>query len=89
MLMPVASVTLVGLFGAVVALASRGWSPRAALGRGLVGSWAGFVVGGIVGLMVDVVSHSGQYVAILGHLGAIVGTASMLRPAPARARPAK
>jgi hypothetical protein len=87
--MPVASVTLIGLFGAVVALASRGWSSRAALGRGLVGAWVGFVVGGTVGLMVDVVSHSGQYVAILGHLGAIVGTASMLRPRPTRARPVR
>ena len=88
MLMPLASVTLIGLLGAVVVVGSHRWSPGVALGRGLLGAWAGFVVGAIVGVAVDVVSHSGVYVAIFGHLAAVIGTASTLRSKRARARPA-
>jgi hypothetical protein len=89
MLMPLASVTLIGLLGAVVVLGSCRWSPGVALGRGLLGAWAGFVVGAIVGVTIDIVSHNGAYVAIVGHLGAAVGTASTLRPTRAWARPSK
>ena len=88
MLMPLASVTLIGLLGALVVVGSHRWSPGAALGRGLLGAWVGFVVGAIVGVTIDVVSHDGAWVAILGHLAAVMGTASMLRPERARARQA-
>lgn len=87
MLMPLASVTLLGVLGAVVVIGSRRWSPRVAVGRGLLGAWAGFVVGAIVGVAIDIASHDGVYVAVVGHLGAAVGTASALRPPRAPAGP--
>jgi hypothetical protein len=89
MLMPFASVTLIGLLGAVTVLGSRRWPPAVALGRGLAGAWAGFVVGAIVGLAIDIVSHDGVYVAVVGHLGAVAGTAAALRRRRAWAHPAQ
>jgi hypothetical protein len=40
---------------------------------GVVGAWVGFVVGAIIGVAIDVVVRSGIYLAIVGHLMAVVG----------------
>lgn len=44
--------------------------------RGFFGAWAGFAAGALIGLMLDVISQSGHWVPLLGHLGAVA--ASML-----------
>ena len=71
--MPLLSVTLIGL---VVGLASIALGRRdylSALMLGPAGAWAGFVLCGIPGVMVDVVAGSGVWVAVFGHVGAIGG----------------
>jgi hypothetical protein len=57
MLMPVISVTLIGVLGGLVVLVSRRRPPGVALGHGLRGAWTGFVVGAIVGVTVDIVTR--------------------------------
>jgi hypothetical protein len=88
MLLPWASVTLIGVLAGLIALASRRRSPGSALGRGLLGAWIGFVLGAIVGVTVDIVTHNGYYLAVVGHLGAVagatlaLGTTRSLAPGP-------
>lgn len=75
MLLPILSVTVIGLIiGVGVGVAglrgSRGWP---AIARGLIGGWAGFLAGALVGVAVDVVFHTGVWVAVAGHAGAVAG----------------
>ena len=73
MLFPTLSVTVIGLLVSLVALlkgAPRSWR---SLALGVVGTWMGFIVGGIVGVTVDVILATGIYVAIVGHLAAAAG----------------
>lgn len=73
--MPTLSVTVIGLLGAVVtAVGARRISGGAVL-RGLGGAWLGFGVGALVGVVIDVVTAGGTFVPVLGHAGAVAGTA--------------
>lgn len=78
MLFPTLSVTLVGVIGALVALVARRHRPGAAFLLGIGGAWLGFLLGAVVGVTADVVLRSGIYVAIVGHLVAVAGTAVAL-----------
>lgn len=72
MLMPALSVTLIGIVVGAAAIVARK-RPKAALGRAFVGAWLGFVAGAVPGVIADILSGSGAYVAVLGHAGAAVG----------------
>ncbi|HEX6198166.1 MAG TPA: hypothetical protein VFZ37_19805 [Jiangellaceae bacterium] len=72
MLMPALSVTLIGILVAAGGIVVRK-PPRATFVRALVGAWLGFVAGAVPGLIADVLSGSGAYVAVLGHVGAVAG----------------
>lgn len=74
MLMPFLSVTAIGLLAGVAGHLVRD-GDHAVL-RGFFGAWAGFAAGGLVGLVLDVTTQSGQWVPVLGHLGAVVGSAT-------------
>ena len=79
MLMPFVSVTVIGLIGGAFVARSRRLDPGGPVGLGVLGAWLGFIGGAIVGVTIDVVAHTGIYVAVLGHLGALAGTALILR----------
>lgn len=78
MLMPTFSVSAIGLIGALAALLVRRQPAGAAFGRGLLGAWAGFLLGGVLGVAIDVITHNGVFVVYLGHLGALLGTIWLL-----------
>jgi outer membrane lipoprotein SlyB len=83
MFIPAISVTFIGLVVGV--LASPRWGLVRGLIRGLGGAWIGFVVGGLLGAIVDVVSGTGIWVAVAGHIGAFAG-AVLLSNAAKRCR---
>lgn len=72
MLFPALSVTSIGLVvGGIVA--SELGHPVRPLAIGIFGAWFGFVAGAIVGIGIDVAIGSGIWVAIAGHLAAVLG----------------
>jgi hypothetical protein len=73
MIMPLVSVTFIGLTVAVALAAARQRSIPGALGRGIAGAWAGFACGALVGLTADVVLSAGGTLAVVGHYAAIGG----------------
>jgi hypothetical protein len=88
MLMPALSVTAIGIIVGVAAIVARK-QPKTALVRTIVGAWLGFVAGAVPGIIADVMSGSGVYVAVLGHAGAAVGAVMAVArrtvtPAPSR-----
>lgn len=68
---PTTSVTLIGLVigGLWIAFTRERW----ALLGGLVGAWAGFVVGTLAGVSFDVIFGTGSGVVLAGHALAVVG----------------
>jgi uncharacterized membrane protein YeaQ/YmgE (transglycosylase-associated protein family) len=46
---------------------------------GVVGAWLGFAVGALIGVAIDVIASTGIYVAIVGHLMAVVGAVVALK----------
>lgn len=79
MLMPTFSVTAIGLVGALTALLLRVQPLASAFGRGLLGAWVGFLLGGVLGGVIDVITANGIFIAYVGHLGAVVGAVWLLR----------
>ena len=75
MLMPLVSVTSIGLVAAAVALLLGRRTVLGAGLRGLLGAWGGFVLGAVAGVLVDVLAGNGVYLPIVGHFGAVVGAA--------------
>jgi hypothetical protein len=75
MLLPWASVTLIGVLAGLIAFVSGRRSAGYAFGRGVLGAWIGFVLGALVGVTIDIVTHNGYFLAIFGHLAAIAGAA--------------
>ena len=73
--MPLVSVTSIGLVAAAVALLLGRRTVLGAGVRGLLGAWGGFVFGAVAGVLVDVLTGNGVYLAIVGHSGAVVGAA--------------
>lgn len=74
MLFPLVSVTAIGLVVAMVAWVVRGRLLASVLSS-VAGAWTGFVAGGILGVLVDVVTASGDNLFRVGHVGAMVGAA--------------
>jgi hypothetical protein len=72
MIFPLLSVSLIGL---VVALRmAPGWIPQSrALRHGLIGGWAGYVVGAIIGFLVSFVLPTDIWIGLIGHGAAFVG----------------
>lgn len=83
--MPTVSVTLIALIVAVALARGRAPSGRQLLGA-LVGAWAGFALGALAGLVVDVATGNGFFLAAVGHAAAIPGAAVGLRRAAPAAR---
>jgi hypothetical protein len=73
MLLPTISVTVIGLIAGLLVVVTGASRPARALLLSVVGAWVGFVVGAIIGVTIDVVVQSGIYLAIVGHLMAVVG----------------
>jgi hypothetical protein len=72
MLMPALSVTAIGLVvGLVLAVLGKRRLWRTLLICTL-GAWAGFAIGAVPGVVIDVVLRDGIFVAIIGHLAALV-----------------
>jgi hypothetical protein len=73
MVLPLASVTLIGLIATVLAVGLARRQLPAALVRGLLGSWAGFIGGALLGVTIDVAASTGVWVGVLGHVAAVAG----------------
>jgi hypothetical protein len=73
MLLPTFSVTIIGLLAGVIALLLGRYRPGPTLLRGLAGAWIGFIVGALVGLIIDVTLQTGVHVAMIGHVAAALG----------------
>ena len=72
MVMPALSVTAIAIVVGVVAI-SRKKPAAATLLRAFAGAWLGFVAGAVPGVIADVLAGSGAYVAVVGHIGAVLG----------------
>jgi hypothetical protein len=81
---PTLSVTLIGLLiGIGVMMVTKAdWTTVLA---GLVGSWVGFAVGTLAGVALDIIFATGLWVALVGHVVAVVGAALAVRLRQARA----
>jgi uncharacterized membrane protein YeaQ/YmgE (transglycosylase-associated protein family) len=79
MLMPAASVTLIGLVAGLIGYLITRNRLVPAFGLGVVGAWVGFAAGALIGVIVDVVLGEGMFVAIIGHAVAGIGAIAVLR----------
>ncbi len=72
MIFPLLSVSLIGLF--VALRMAPDWIPQSrALRHGLIGGWAGYVVGAIIGFLVSFVLPTDIWIGLLGHGAAFMG----------------
>lgn len=76
---PTLSVTLIGLLVAAAVMVVTRSSDWAIVLVGLLGAWFGFGVGALLGVLVDVVFSTGIFVALAGHVLALVGAAIAVR----------
>ena len=83
MVMPLLSVTFIGLvLGAITAVLEH-TPPLPTGARALAGAWLGFITGALCGLVVDIAMGSGATLAILGHAGAGAGAVAVAASRPA------
>lgn len=75
---PTLSVTLIGLLlGVGVMLVTKtDWTTVLA---GLVGAWVGFAIGAVAGIVADIILGTGIWLALVGHVLAVVGAALAVR----------
>lgn len=74
MIFPVLSVSLIGLLGFILYMVLNGsHSWKRNIMNFLFAAWGGFVIGAIIGVLVDVIFAKGIYVAVLGHGFALLG----------------
>ena len=73
MLFPIVSVTLIGLIAGLLFAFFRKSRPTLALLLGVSGAWMGFITGAVLGVVVDVIAQTGVFLAIMGHLAAVLG----------------
>lgn len=71
MFVPTVSVSLIGLLVGLAFWVASGRMVGSVV-AGVVGAWAGFLVGGTFGVVLDVLQRDGSQVVVLGHLGAAV-----------------
>ncbi|MDY7102695.1 MAG: hypothetical protein S0880_16055 [Actinomycetota bacterium] len=79
MIVPLLSVTLIGVVVAMRQSGSR--SLRAGTGQVVIGAWAGFLLGAVATIVVDVFTGIGPWVTLVGHLGAYLGAKTSAEPA--------
>lgn len=76
MVMPALTVTAIGVLAVLAtAFVAREHPSARGVVYALAGAWAGFVVGGLAGLVADVITGGGTSLAIMGHSVAVVGAA--------------
>lgn len=77
MLLPTLSVSTIGLLVGLVTRPSP-WTTRS---RHVLGSlavaWLGFVAGAVFGVLLDVVLTTDHWLAVLGHVGAVISSVGM------------
>jgi hypothetical protein len=73
MIMPLLSVTFIGLTVGLAFVAARQMSILGAVAHSIAGAWAGFVGGALLGLVADITLNTGGALAVLGHYAAIGG----------------
>jgi uncharacterized membrane protein YeaQ/YmgE (transglycosylase-associated protein family) len=73
MLMPAISVTLIGIVAAAAAAVKWQRPFFVSVTLGFVGAWAGFMLGALVGVVIDVLFSTGIFVALIGHAAAVAG----------------
>lgn len=76
---PTLSVTLIGLLVGVAVMLASGSKDRMTVLAALLGAWVGFGVGALFGVILDVVLTTGTWVALIGHVLALVGAAIAVR----------
>lgn len=74
MLVPGLTITVIGLIVGVIAgpVMQHGPVVRSVI-NGLVGAWAGFAAGALIGWLVDSVLPAGYYGLMFGHALAVLG----------------
>ena len=78
LMFPTISVTLIGLLvGGALMVVTK--SRAATLVAGLVGAWVGFGVGALIGVVLDSLLATGMWVALAGHVLALLGAALAVR----------
>lgn len=76
---PTLSVALIGLLVGVAVMLASGSKDRMTVLAALLGAWVGFGVGALFGVILDVVLTTGTWVALIGHVLALVGAAIAVR----------
>lgn len=72
MIFPLVSVSLIALF--VAFRMAPDWIPQSrAIRHGLIGGWAGYLVGAIVGFVVALVLPTDIWIGLIGHIAAFMG----------------
>lgn len=84
MLIPLISVSLIGLVAGLAGLTRR--APAVVLFRCLLAAWMGFAVGAMLGLVVDVLLFGGFWIALIGHIGAVAAASRTSQVSAPRAR---
>lgn len=85
MLIPLVSVSLIGLVIGLLGLTRR--APAAVLVRCLLMAWTGYAIGAVLGVMVEALVIGGFWIGLVGHVGAGIAasrTARLSTPAGQR-----
>ncbi|HSJ83226.1 MAG TPA: hypothetical protein VLA91_05345 [Acidimicrobiia bacterium] len=85
MVMPLLSVTAIGVIVGMVAGAATGKIGRRSI-EGVVAAWLGFLAGAILGILFDILAGTGSMVAWLGHAAALAGAVATFTVGPFRPR---
>jgi cell shape-determining protein MreD len=86
MLMPALSVTALGVIAAAAVSVHLRSAHVRVFAAGFLGSWAGFLCGAVAGLLVDVLTGGGVFLAVFGHTAALVGAVAAARRTAAQSR---
>jgi hypothetical protein len=85
MVMPLISVTAIGVIVGIVAGAATGKAGHSPI-EGVVAAWLGFLAGAILGVLLDILAGTGSMVAWLGHAAALRGAVASFTVGPFRPR---
>ena len=78
MLLPAVSVTVIGLIAGLLFIIVGEKRLMYTLPRGIAGAWIGFIMGTILGVIIDVIAQTGIFLGIMGHLMAVFGSIATL-----------
>jgi hypothetical protein len=85
MVMPLLSVTVIGVIVGMVAGAATGKIGRRPI-EGVVAAWLGFLAGAVLGILLDILAGTGWIVAWFGHAAALAGAVASFTVGPFRPR---